>query len=72
MVPVNLRPLDLPLPRELGNRFALVCPALPSGLATAAARLAETKRRMDAIKRLARGRCMTFGIIQAIGRLGRG
>ncbi len=51
MIPVNLRPMHLPLPRELGNRFALVLLLLPSGAGTAAERLAETKRRMDQIKR---------------------
>ena len=30
MIPVNLRPMHLPLPRELGNRFALVLLTLPS------------------------------------------
>ena len=28
-MPFNLRPLDEPLPRELGNRFGLVLPAAP-------------------------------------------
>jgi WS/DGAT/MGAT family acyltransferase len=32
MVPVNVRPPDQPLPRELGNKFALVFLTLPSGL----------------------------------------
>jgi diacylglycerol O-acyltransferase / wax synthase len=70
MVPVNLRPLHLPLPRELGNRFALVVLLLPSGLTTAADRLAETKRRMDQIKRSPEP-VITFAMIQGIGRLGR-
>jgi diacylglycerol O-acyltransferase / wax synthase len=70
MVPVNLRPLHLPLPRELGNRFALVVLLLPSGLTTAAERLAETKRRMDQIKRSPEP-VITFAMIQGIGRLGR-
>lgn len=69
MVPVNLRPLHLPLPRELGNRFALVMLTLPSGPGTPASRLAETKRRMDAIKASPEP-AITFGLIQAIGRLG--
>lgn len=70
MVPVNLRPMHLPLPRELGNRFALVVLLLPSGLTTAADRLAETKRRMDRIKRSPEP-VITFAMIQGIGRLGR-
>ncbi len=50
MVPVNVRPLDQPLPRELGNRFALVFVRFPSGRAAPLGRLAETKRRMDWLK----------------------
>ena len=69
MVPVNVRPLDEPLPRELGNRFALVLFSLPSGLETPFARLAETKRRMDAIKHSPEA-VMTFGLIRSIGRTG--
>ncbi len=69
MVPVNLRPLHLPLPRELGNRFALVMLVLPSSSGSPVARLAETKRRMDAIK-VSPEPVITFALIQAIGRLG--
>ncbi len=32
LVPFNLRPLDQPLPRELGNRFGLVLLGLPVGI----------------------------------------
>jgi WS/DGAT/MGAT family acyltransferase len=70
MVPVNVRPLDEPLPRELGNRFALVLFTLPSGLDTPFARLAETKRRMDAIKHSPEA-YLTFGMIRGIGRTGK-
>ena len=70
MVPVNVRPLDEPLPRELGNRFALVLFSLPSGLDTPFARLAETKRRMDAIKDSPEA-MLTFGLIRGIGRTGK-
>ena len=69
MVPVNVRALDTPLPRELGNRFALVLFLLPSGLGTPFARLAETKRRMDAIKHSPEA-VLTFGMIRGIGRTG--
>ncbi len=69
MVPVNVRSLEEPLPRELGNRFALVLFSLPSGLATPFARLAETKRRMDAIKHSPEA-LLTFGMIRGIGRTG--
>lgn len=70
MVPVNLRPVDEPLPRALGNRFALVLLTLPSALNTPFARLAETKRRMDAIKHSPEA-VLTFGMIESIGRTGR-
>ena len=69
MVPVNVRPVDQPLPRELGNRFALVLFSLPSSLATPFERLAETKRRMDAIKHSPEA-VLTFGLIRGIGRTG--
>jgi WS/DGAT/MGAT family acyltransferase len=69
MIPVNVRPLDEPLPRELGNRFALVLFLLPSALETPFERLAETKRRMDAIKHSPEA-VLTFGLIRGIGRTG--
>jgi len=69
MVPVNLRPLDRPLPRELGNRFALVLLPLPTGSYGPLHRLAEAKRRMDAIKTSPEA-VLTFGLITAIGRTG--
>jgi WS/DGAT/MGAT family acyltransferase len=69
MVPVNVRPLDQPLPRELGNQFALVLLSLPSGLPTPFARLAETKRRMDTIKHSPEA-FLTFEMIRGIGRTG--
>jgi hypothetical protein len=67
MVPVNLRPLDEPLPKELGNAFALVFFTYPSSVAAPLARLAETKRRMDWLKRSPEA-VLTFEIISAIGR----
>ena len=69
MIPVNLRPLHVPLPRELGNRFALVMLTLPSGSGSPVSRLAETKRRMDAIKASPEP-AITFSLIQLIGLLG--
>lgn len=69
MVPVNLRPHGEPLPAELGNRFALVLLSLPSGLRTPFERLAETSRRMNAIKSSPEA-WLTFGMIRGIGRTG--
>jgi WS/DGAT/MGAT family acyltransferase len=67
LVPFNLRPLDQPLPRELGNRFGLVLLGLPVGIDDPVTRLAEVKRRMDAIKHGHEG-VFTFGILSLMGR----
>jgi WS/DGAT/MGAT family acyltransferase len=69
MVPVNVRPAGEPLPRELGNRFALVLFTFPSSIAAPLHRLAETKQRMDEIKHSPE-RVLTLGLISAIGRSG--
>jgi diacylglycerol O-acyltransferase / wax synthase len=66
IVPFNLRPLDEPLPRELGNRFGLVLLPLPVGISGRRERLAEVKRRMDVIKRSPEG-AFSFGVLSAIG-----
>jgi diacylglycerol O-acyltransferase / wax synthase len=66
-VPYNLRPLDEPLPRELGNRFGLVYLTLPVGIADPAERLAEVHRRMDAIKHSPEGG-LSYAILEAVGR----
>ncbi|MFM6850469.1 MAG: WS/DGAT domain-containing protein [Terrabacter sp.] len=67
MVPVNVRPLDEPLPRELGNRFALVFLRLPSSDATPLGRLAVAKSRMDWLKASPEA-ALTFALISVIGR----
>lgn len=67
MVPVNLRDLGVPLPPELGNRFALVFFHYPSSVAGVRERLAETKRRMDWLKHSPEA-TITFQLIQGIGR----
>jgi diacylglycerol O-acyltransferase / wax synthase len=66
MVPFNLRPLDRPLPRELGNRFGLVYLSLPVGIADPATRLAEVHQRMEAIKHSPEG-VLSYAILEAIG-----
>lgn len=67
MVPFNLRPLDKPLPRDLGNDFALILLGLPVGIADRGERLREVKMRMDAIKNSHEGP-ISYGILSAIGR----
>ncbi len=66
MVPFNLRPLDEPLPRELGNRFGLVLLELPVGIEDPLERTAEVKRRMDAIKHGHEG-AISYGILELMG-----
>jgi diacylglycerol O-acyltransferase / wax synthase len=50
MVPYNLRPLDQPVPRELGNKFGLVFLPLPVGVSGSYRRLIEVHKRMEEIK----------------------
>jgi len=66
MIPFNLRPLDQPLPRELGNRFGLVYLQLPVGTRGRRQRLEEVHRRMDAIKNSPEG-AVAYGILGLIG-----
>ncbi|WP_309890454.1 wax ester/triacylglycerol synthase family O-acyltransferase [Archangium sp.] len=66
VVPVNLRPLSEPIPRELGNRFGMVFLPLPLGLGEPLERLWELKRRMDRLKRSPEAAVM-FGMLTAAG-----
>ncbi len=66
VVPFNLRPLDEPLPRDLGNRFGLVTLPLPVGLGTPAARLEAVMARMADIKRSPEGP-VAYAVLSAIG-----
>jgi diacylglycerol O-acyltransferase / wax synthase len=66
IVPFNLRPLDQPIPRSLGNRFGLVFLALPVDLASPRDRLHALKRRMDAIKESHEGP-LVYAILGAVG-----
>jgi diacylglycerol O-acyltransferase / wax synthase len=65
-VPVNLRPLDEPIPRELGNRFGLMFLELPVKEEDTRRRLRELKRRMDALKRSPEA-AVTFGLLGMMG-----
>ena len=66
IVPFNLRPLDEPLPRDLGNRFGLVTLPLPVGIANREARLQEVMRAMGHIKTSAEGP-ISYALLGAIG-----
>jgi WS/DGAT/MGAT family acyltransferase len=66
MVPFNLRPLDKPVPRQLGNKFGLVMLPLPVGTSGSYRRLLEVHRRMHEIK-TGRDGPVSYGILSAIG-----
>jgi diacylglycerol O-acyltransferase len=66
-VPFNLRPLDEPLPRNLGNRFGLVFLRLPVGIEDPALRLGTVHDRMQRIKRSPEG-LLSYAVLDAVGR----
>jgi WS/DGAT/MGAT family acyltransferase len=65
-IPVNLRPLDQPVPTDLGNQFGLVFLSLPVGLGEAADRLDELQRRMIAIKDSPEA-AIVYGMLNMLG-----
>ena len=69
MIPVNLRPVDEPLPPFLGNRFALVALDLPVEAGTSAERLDTAHERMAVIKAGPEA-LLTFGLTTALGVVG--
>ena len=66
MVPFNLRPLDEPVPQELGNKFGLVFLPLPVGTSGSYRRLVEVHKRMAEIKE-GRDGPVSYGILSALG-----
>lgn len=68
MVPVNIRPPGQPLPRELGNRFALVMLHLPTAQMSVLERLDEVHRRMEQIKHSPEV-LITTAVAEGIGHL---
>jgi diacylglycerol O-acyltransferase len=66
MVPFNLRPLDRPVPRELGNKFGLVFLPLPVGTTGSYRRLMEVHRRMQVIKN-GRDGAVSYGLLSLTG-----
>jgi len=67
LVPFNLRPLDEPVPEDMGNRFGLVLADVPADVEDDIDRLWEVNRRMNAIKRSDEG-AITYGILDVMGR----
>jgi diacylglycerol O-acyltransferase / wax synthase len=66
MVPFNLRPLDQPVPRELGNKFGLVFLPLPVGVSGSYRRLIEVHKRMGEIKQSREGP-VSYALLSAAG-----
>ncbi|WP_338870273.1 wax ester/triacylglycerol synthase family O-acyltransferase [Myxococcus stipitatus] len=66
LVPVNLRPLDEPVPRELGNRFGVVFLRLPVHAESPRRRLSEVARRMAAVKKSPEA-VVTFSALELLG-----
>ena len=66
LVPFNLRPLEEPIPRDLGNRFGLVFLTLPVDVGGRRERLQELSRRMAAIKGSREGP-VSYAILKAMG-----
>jgi len=66
IVPFNLRPLDEPLPRDLGNRFGLLTLPLPVGIADRESRLREIMRAMGRIKTSPEAP-ISYAVLSAIG-----
>jgi diacylglycerol O-acyltransferase len=71
MVPVNLKPIDLSLPDDLGNGFALVQLELPTDQPDALQVLSVAKRRMDRIKH-GHEAAVAFRLQETIAGLNRG
>jgi diacylglycerol O-acyltransferase / wax synthase len=66
MVPFNLRPLDKPIPRKLGNKFGLVFLPLPVGTSGSYRRLVEVHKRMQELKS-GRDGAISYGILSLTG-----
>jgi WS/DGAT/MGAT family acyltransferase len=66
LVPFNLRPLDEPVPRNLGNKFGLVFLPLPVGTSGSYRRLVEVHRRMQELKS-SRDGAVSYGLLSVTG-----
>ncbi|HET7120216.1 MAG TPA: wax ester/triacylglycerol synthase family O-acyltransferase [Solirubrobacterales bacterium] len=66
MIPVNLRPLDQPVPAELGNDFALVLLELPLAELRPVERLRQVNSAINKIKDSPEA-LLSFGLLGAMG-----
>jgi diacylglycerol O-acyltransferase len=67
LVPLNLRPLDEPVPADLGNHFGLALAELPVDVGDQIDRLWKVNGEMEAIKHSDEG-AITFGVLETMGR----
>ena len=66
LVPFNLRPLDEPVPRALGNKFGLVFLPLPVGTSGSYRRLMQVHERMRELKEGREGP-VSYGLLSVTG-----
>ncbi len=66
MVPVNLRPLDVPVPAELGNEFGFYFVDLPTGSMEPAQRIAVMHEHVESIKGSPEA-LVAFGVLAGLG-----
>lgn len=67
LVPISLKPIDMNLPTELGNYFAMVMFPMPLGVTDDDALMGEIRTRMTRIKNSTEA-MMVFGIQRAVAR----
>lgn len=65
LVPISLKPIDMSLPKELGNHFAMVMFPMPLGIEDTDALLGEVRLRMARIKNSAEA-MMVYGVQRAV------
>lgn len=65
LVPVSLKPIDMSLPKELGNHFAMVMFPMPLGIDDVDELLGEVRSRMARIKNSAEA-MMVYGVQRAV------
>lgn len=70
MIPVNLRPLDRPVPADLGNDFALVILELPLAELRPVERLRQVNAAMNKIKESPEAP-LAYGLLNAMGMVPR-
>jgi len=65
LVPISLKPIDMDLPKELGNHFAMVMFPMPLGVTDVDVLLRDVGSRMNRIKNSAEA-MLVFGVQRAI------